>query len=459
MEIHFANKGIDNYVEVNLFGKLASMEDGYNQLRMLQECDIEGMIKPINYTVDENEFLGYMISGMYILERFWQRKRPNGSFLKNMLLEISNMIGNMDKYMLNQNNLVLDLRYIFYDESKEKIRCLYIPGYDKDIRIQMKQLLEKMMIVFDHNDRNGVEQLYSIYHQVVEENFSFVQGVKLVTTKSKSIKRVGDNQVDLENDINVNKKLEIGCGQGLTNIGVGIGVNDFCEAGIGNKEVQSEKNSLRDIVKFFAFGVNIVALLGLFFKYFMLGGKKVDIYIIIALIVTLLVQIIVLSSEDKEDEDKAMQEYEVLNKEKWERKTQVYEGLVDNVINVGCIGNVNDVDDINGAGDKFIEIASKEDVKSLMPLTNGILEKIELSNPFNEITIGRSNSNADYRLMTNQISRMHATIIKENGMTYIIDNKSTNGTYINSKRLLENQKALVCVGDIVRFANEDFVAL
>ena len=51
-----------------------------------------------------------------------------------------------------------------------------------------------------------------------------------------------------------------------------------------------------------------------------------------------------------------------------------------------------------------------------------------------EITIGRIQGN-DVVLPKSNISKRHARIINNNGQFVVIDSKSTNGTYINGKRI------------------------
>ena len=51
-----------------------------------------------------------------------------------------------------------------------------------------------------------------------------------------------------------------------------------------------------------------------------------------------------------------------------------------------------------------------------------------------EITIGR-NPNCDIRIDNLGVSKQHARIIKQDGAYVVEDFNSTNGTYINSKRI------------------------
>ena len=73
-----------------------------------------------------------------------------------------------------------------------------------------------------------------------------------------------------------------------------------------------------------------------------------------------------------------------------------------------------------------------------------------------EIVIGRGRNEADYRLNKEQISRVHASIVIKPEGIYIKDQNSTNGTYINSSRINAYEEKLLNIGDIIKFANEEF---
>ena len=74
-----------------------------------------------------------------------------------------------------------------------------------------------------------------------------------------------------------------------------------------------------------------------------------------------------------------------------------------------------------------------------------------------ELKIGKSQLHADYTLAENPaISRVHCILRKENGVTFIEDNNSTNGTWLNGKKLVFGRAELVRNGDLIRISNEEF---
>ena len=71
--------------------------------------------------------------------------------------------------------------------------------------------------------------------------------------------------------------------------------------------------------------------------------------------------------------------------------------------------------------------------------------------------IGKANRGVDYHISGNgAISRQHAVITKKKDGYYIKDNKSTNHTYVNDKKLEDGEEIKLHKDDIVRFADDEY---
>lgn len=69
------------------------------------------------------------------------------------------------------------------------------------------------------------------------------------------------------------------------------------------------------------------------------------------------------------------------------------------------------------------------------------------------VVFGKDASSADYVLPNDTISRAHAEITRRSGGYYVTDLGSTNGTYINSRKLPKNTPIEVTNGDTVKLSN------
>ncbi len=83
-------------------------------------------------------------------------------------------------------------------------------------------------------------------------------------------------------------------------------------------------------------------------------------------------------------------------------------------------------------------------------------ERIDLDKA--EFKIGHKVSDVDYVVSDNSaISRVHCVITKRNGVCFIRDNHSTNGTYINGDRLNDGEERFLTNNAFVILGNEEFV--
>ena len=74
-----------------------------------------------------------------------------------------------------------------------------------------------------------------------------------------------------------------------------------------------------------------------------------------------------------------------------------------------------------------------------------------------EFTVGRERSSVDYCVGGNtNISRIHARFIVRDGVTYIVDNKAANGTFVNGVKARAGQEIELKNGDKILLADEKF---
>lgn len=83
-------------------------------------------------------------------------------------------------------------------------------------------------------------------------------------------------------------------------------------------------------------------------------------------------------------------------------------------------------------------------------------EKIELGKP--SFVLGKNPEKSDYAVADNtNISRVHAVITMRNGRYYVMDQNSTNGTFINGRIIKAGQETEILLGDCLMLANEEFI--
>lgn len=91
----------------------------------------------------------------------------------------------------------------------------------------------------------------------------------------------------------------------------------------------------------------------------------------------------------------------------------------------------------------------------LLSINMPIAEEIRITK--DSFVIGKKQDSVDAVISFNpMISRLHCRVMRQDGVYYISDMGSSNGTYVNGKRLTPNVFQRLSNGDIVRLANAEF---
>ncbi|WP_312372666.1 DUF6382 domain-containing protein [Lachnoclostridium sp.] len=92
---------------------------------------------------------------------------------------------------------------------------------------------------------------------------------------------------------------------------------------------------------------------------------------------------------------------------------------------------------------------------SLIPLESTKFDTIEIKDyPF---FIGTAKNNLGYSLINTAVSRYHAKLEKDESRFILTDLDSTNGTFVNGRKLMPNENLEIKQGDAVSFANIGYI--
>lgn len=419
MEMCFLSKGINNFLNVKL-GDIGDVLDSgnYYKIRMLEENNIPYVISPRYGEVDGEVTLSFCVDAGYVLERIMIKSKPDGYMLRYLMQQIIDCIDGLGEYLLVPEDLVIVPEYMMYQSEEGKLRMLCVPGYNVPIKEQLKTFLEYLMKIFNHNDRQGICELYDLYDAVCGENLDISILRKILSCEVGAITKASDNvssELNLENDNRLVKETE----------------SEQASRIIDDKE---------DIGIYFSGG--IIALGIIFFLGFIFN--KIIAYLIVGIGLLVLgvgTGILFLTRQN------LFQEKQKID---LESSLSVYTVEESGSVHSSCYAmgdyNIASID------------TPYEKIHRLVPLTNGGLDIVYIDTYEENIVIGRGKKDTDYRLPTTQISRVHALIRRKADKVYIEDKGSTNGTFVNSNRLNPNQEYLISKGDIIAFANEEFFA-
>ncbi|MBE5953736.1 MAG: FHA domain-containing protein [Lachnospiraceae bacterium] len=173
MEMYYVTKGINNYIQVNGGQNIIQKNSPQAyRLKMLENNHIEGLIQPIAMEMDGCLTLKYNTGSSYVLDRLFLKLKPDGGFLRIIMEQIEKLLIRLKEYLLEPDDLVIRPEYMFYDWGGKILKLIYVPGYGRSLRAQLKEFLEYIMKIFDHRDDAGVRYMYGMYDLVSEDTFS-----------------------------------------------------------------------------------------------------------------------------------------------------------------------------------------------------------------------------------------------------------------------------------------------
>lgn len=428
MEMYYRSRGINNFLEIRVGCGEEIAARGYAyQIRMIEENAVPYLLQPVSMEMDGILYLRYETNTQYVIDRMLQRSKMTGELLMNWMTQLLKCLEQAEKYLLSPDNLVLLPEYMFYSQTEGNIHLVYAPGYEKKILEQLRVLLEYFMQRFDAEDRDGIQSLYGFHAMVCKEGADLpellqytarngmygadIAGGKAEAYTQQTNLKLKETTMQRQEDVSKHEAAEQSNLRGSFHITVGRGI---------------------------VMGILLLAAGYMLLGYFR-GGGKAELYVGVLLIVIFGVHVIFCFGDTEEDVDAVMREYGQLTEHETGAAEHEYIAAEHEYI----------------AAERT-EPYGQGDIHRLVPLTNGALSEINLSEMGEACVVGRGKKETNYRLPTTQISRVHACIYYKQGMYYLEDRNSTNGTYINSVKIPPQQSRKLNKGDIVGFANEEF---
>jgi FOG: FHA domain len=409
------NKGCRSYMEISGIGK----QDSYacqmlvnNRLNSIPECECRN--------IDNEKFLLYKIDGLSFITVRYGRTSPEIGEVMELMRNLGSALTELEDYMLCPDDLVIDIRYIFYDSKIGTHKFLYVPDSNGGFIKQVKGLLEDIMVIFDHDDREGTVKLYDFYSCILPDNFTpdmFKELIKKYTTGAIPIEKQTSEMIREE------RKAEPEI----------IRMSDSYSNNTDELDISTETKKKILIAGGAVVTLGIVAMVVLGMKGFILCLLMASVFTVYAF------------SSMKELEE--------------EREIR------DNIMKLSGNGIYKKEISIKGENtfskndrnlNKFEMNVDRKEVKDISSLVPFISEKqlpIILTDN-EEIHIGRHPEHCEYCLSEPGISRIHAVIQKKGNKVRLKDEGSTNGTYVNNHRI--SGETELNYGDIVSFAGIEY---
>lgn len=419
MRVLQKNKGCNSYIEISG----VEIKDNYER-RMFMYAPSDWLVKADYRFIDNEESMLFRIDGMSVLSEKYRRVNPVIEDVRALIRNLGACLSELSEYMLDPEDLVISMRSILYDSRLERYKFLYVPGSGGGFIRQIKEVMEDIMVIFDNRDRSGTTELYEIYSRLLEDNFSPEMFMMLMQEKEKTAEDESAERGQAERKFAERKPDERKFAE-----------REPAEGGVmravsGEDMRQTSKDEEKaDIKKILLYGA-VIAVLGVA-AMALLGAKGAILSLLMLGGYTVYAINDFLEKKQVREMEDAMSEVAGVVETFQHEKPS--EALKLPMVVTGS--------------------AFKE-VNSLIPFAGENEEPIRLMED-GEITIGRQAGACQYCLSEPGISRVHAVLRKEGRKVMLRDEASTNGTYVNNRRLRQDAEELK-YGDVVSFAGVEY---
>ncbi|NJD04575.1 MAG: FHA domain-containing protein [Ruminiclostridium sp.] len=395
---------------------------GCNNIERLVQYSLKG--------INGYAFCYYNITSKLALSFFLKRRRLLRNEFVKLVADIMRTIADSAGYLLSDSGFLLDPDYVFINPENLEIAMVYVPvNVDGDTCKEFRDFLRKLILQLADIDENGSDNfLQRILAFVKNDLFNLSDFLKLLDGMLYN-----DEAVEAESCAREDEPLAVK----VERINAGSGKK------IGNKRANIAAMVLLSQLL-------IAAMVLLVVKYIRLPGGNSAVNYLALILIVIAIDIIILKN--------------------------TLQGVKFN-INTGIRNDTDDKmpsDAFAGAGDLKIQEAENHlngkpaascntvllgSIKTGFPVLKSRnsteMEDIIINKP--DFIIGRLKEQADFVSESAAVGKIHAQIINRNGTWFVKDLNSVNGTFVNDGRITSNTEHQLKDGDIVAFANCNYI--
>ena len=126
------------------------------QVRMLTGNVIPSILKCRLQGLDGETLFYYDITSRQSITSMYEEKKFGKDDLRLLFGGFVQVMEEMGEYLLNPGYLVLQPDYIYLDVEKRKLEFCYLPGEEREIRLQFQNLTEFILPKLDHRDAEAI---------------------------------------------------------------------------------------------------------------------------------------------------------------------------------------------------------------------------------------------------------------------------------------------------------------
>lgn len=174
MKIEYQRNLKKSYMKLQELGT----EGGYEE-KVLLKNKIPGLLSfQCSYHDGEKEYW-YETGGRQSLDLYAEVNQLDEKTLRYLLSGICQVVGSIEKYLLDANHLLLQAETIFVKLPQKECLFCYCPAYEENLLLQLRRLAEFLITKVDHKSDEAVKFVYAFYELTIQEDFKMEDFKKL----------------------------------------------------------------------------------------------------------------------------------------------------------------------------------------------------------------------------------------------------------------------------------------
>ena len=442
--------------------KLNAASVGSYEVDMLYNNFVDGIIQPEFRALDGELLLYNKINGMKVLAECVKTCLISVGQAASLIEAVCGVAVEADEYMLDPDNLLISMDDIYYDPDSQSYRFIYMPGNGKDVRGQIKRLVEELIKKIVHRDASLIDFMYGAYDRVVSSAFDVGTLMKYAEDERKMWISDNDSEKKVEAFFSRDEELlDSLFGQEKTECSGAVKYRDMGLRNTVRKKPACAEDG-RYVILFAAMALTIVAGVALLVIQLSGYGHIVEARPFMLLLILFCVELFIyLELRRKDIHDINAQDEDVIGLDRDAYSDELDEppvqgaaaGIADDAPESGTELLVDTLDETTILVDAREEKTDMGQILLHMFDASGD-RQIQVSP--RPTVIGRGLTGVDVPVVDREISRKHVRVYELEGNVYAEDMGSTNGTFVNDIKLQAGKRWPLTDGDHLRIGGHEY---
>ncbi|MDF2891731.1 MAG: hypothetical protein K0R80_2098 [Clostridia bacterium] len=412
------------------------------QTRMIQENSVPQLLPLYKKQIDNDIYIFFDITSKTTLNQLLGRVKLTKHEFLSIFKSLIQSIGIGKQYLLQGGSYILHGDYIYIDPASLEISIAYLPIVSaSDVNHEVKALMLDLLVYkASFVSPSEGDFVYELLSMMKSDNFTLQQMDKIIFSFA-----IGQEQKN---------RTEVSAPQELVQKGKKAKTVTL------NSKANLHYLILILLQLFFA----AVAILWMRYSYFQTENVDISTWIGIAIILSALDVLFIKRMKSKDKSSLTIKRmHQKTNKSNSSANFKNVQEIIKKSRNAGALIIDSEeyaamqeakayIDPKSLETSVLIEEAPKR--ACLIGLGENVQEKIYIDKT--SFVIGRIRSQSDYISSNRTVGKLHAEITNKEGVYYIKDLNSRNGTYINGERIVSNVEHSIQNNDRIAFANSEY---